>query len=154
MRAAFRLDIRMPASDQRLFEFCIGIPEDQYLRQGCHRWLIRRALRGRLPDIVLNQQKSGAQAADWYPRLTRARSQIAEEMKRVAGNPDVAAVLDVRRLTALLDNWPQKEPGEYSLEGMHLRGVSDALGTAYFVESFARRNYYCTDEVLQLSHTQ
>jgi asparagine synthase (glutamine-hydrolysing) len=142
MRAAFRLDIRMPASDQRLFEFCIGIPEDQYLRKGCHRWLIRRALKGRLPDIVLNQQKSGAQAADWYPRLTRARNQIAGEMNRLAENPDVAAVLDLPRLMTVLEGWPQKQPGEYSPEALHMSGIPDALSTAYFIESFARKNYY------------
>jgi asparagine synthase (glutamine-hydrolysing) len=154
MRATFGLDIRMPASDQRLFEFCIGIPEDQYLRKGCHRWLIRRAMTGRLPDAVLNQQKTGAQAADWYPRLTRARNEIAGELKRLAENPDVAAVLDMRRLMAILDAWPQKQPGEYSLEGVRLAtGVPDALSTAYFIESFARKNY-CTDKVLQPSNIQ
>ena len=59
VRAGFRLDIRTPAFDRRIVEFCIGIPEDQYLRNGRDRWLIRRAMEGRLPDIVLNQKKWG-----------------------------------------------------------------------------------------------
>ena len=64
VRAHFRLDIRTPATDRRLLEFCIGIPEDQYLHKGRDRWLIRRAMKGRLPDSVLTQKKCGAQAAD------------------------------------------------------------------------------------------
>src|SRR5262249_40127258 len=41
VRAGFQLDIRAPAYDRLIFEFCLGIPEDQYLRNGRDRWLIR-----------------------------------------------------------------------------------------------------------------
>ena len=61
VRAKFGIDIRTPAFDRRLVEFCIGIPQDQYLRNGCDRWLIRRAMKGRLPDVVLANKKSGVQ---------------------------------------------------------------------------------------------
>ena len=107
-----------------MVEFCIGIPEDQYLRKGRDRWLIRRAMEGRLPDIVLNQKKCGAQAADWYPRLTRARNHIAEEVKRLAENPEVASILDMQRLNAILDNWPDRQPSEYTPEEKSLVGSS------------------------------
>ena len=116
VRASFGIDIRTPAFDRRLVEFCIGIPEDQYLRKGCDRWLIRRAMKGRLPDVVLYNKKSGAQAADWYPRLTRERNRIAAEVKRLAANADVASIVDLQRLTAILDDWPDRQPPEYSPE--------------------------------------
>jgi asparagine synthase (glutamine-hydrolysing) len=140
VRAGFRLDLRMPAADRRVIEFCIGIPEDQYLRKGRDRWLIRRAMEGRLPDRVLNQKKSGAQAADWYPRLSRARNLIAGEVKRLAGNPEVATILDVQRLNAILDNWPDRQPPEYTAGEKHLLAVSNALGAAYFIENMAGKN--------------
>ena len=44
VRAGFLLDIRTPACDRRIIEFCIGIPEDQYRRKGRDRWLMRRAM--------------------------------------------------------------------------------------------------------------
>ena len=141
LRARFSLDIRSPACDRRLVEFCLGIPEDQYLREGRDRWLIRRAMEGRLPDIVVNQKKCGAQAADWFPRLTRARHRIAEEVKRLAENPEVASILDMQRLSAILDNWPDSQPSEYTPEEKHLLAVPDALGTAYFIEDMTGTNY-------------
>ena len=141
VRARFRLDIRTPAFDRRIVEFCIGIPEDQYLRKGRDRWLIRRAMEGRLPDIVLNQKKCGAQAADWYPRLTRERNHIAEEVKRLAENPEVASILDMQRLKAILDNWPDRQPAEYTPEENQLLAVPNALGTAYFIENLTGANY-------------
>jgi asparagine synthase (glutamine-hydrolysing) len=140
VRAAFRLDIRTPASDRRLFEFCIGIPEDQYLRKGRDRWLVRRAMEGRLPDTVLNQKKCGAQAADWYPRLTRARNHVAEEVKRLAENPEVASILDMQRLHTILDSWPDRQPPEYTRQESHMLALPDALGTAYFVENVTGTN--------------
>ena len=81
-------------------------------------------MEGRLPDIVLNQKKCGAQAADWYPRLTRARNHIAEEVKRLAENPEVASILDMQRLKAILDNWPDRQPPEYTPEEKPLVGNS------------------------------
>ena len=140
VRAIFRLDFRTPAFDRRVVEFCIGIPQDQYLRQGHDRWLIRRAMEGRLPDRVLNKKKWGVQAADWYPRLTRDRNQIAEKVKRLAENTEVASILDMQRLTAILDNWPDRQPPEYSRMESHLLAVPQTLGVAYFIQNVTGAN--------------
>jgi len=135
MRAAFGVDIRTPAFDRRLVEFCIGIPEDQYFRKGCDRWLIRRAMKGRLPDVVLYNKKTGEQASDWYPRLTRERNRIAEEVKRLAANADVASIVDLQRMTAILEAWPDRQPSDYSSERRILSSIPQALGAAYFIEN-------------------
>jgi asparagine synthase (glutamine-hydrolysing) len=140
VRANFRVDIRTPAFDRRLVEFCIGIPQDQYFRKGRDRWLIRRAMRGRLPDSIRTNKKGGAQAADWYPRLTRERHHIMDEVKRLAKNADVASMLDMKRLATILDNWPNQQPAEYTAEEKHLLAIPDALGAAYFIEALSGAN--------------
>jgi asparagine synthase (glutamine-hydrolysing) len=141
LRATFGVDIRTPAFDRRIVEFCIGIPEDQYLRKGCDRWLIRRAMKGRLPDAVLYKNKYGAQATDWYPRLTRERHLIAAKVKRLVANDDVASILDLQRLTAILDGWPEREPPEYSAQELQLLAIPQALGAAYFIENVTGANF-------------
>jgi asparagine synthase (glutamine-hydrolysing) len=141
VRARFGIDYRTPAFHRPLVEFCFGIPEDQYLRKGQDRWLIRRAMKGRLPGIVLNQKRFGTQAADWYPRLTRQRNQIAKEVKRLAENPVVASILDMQRLNAILDSWPDRQPAEYTPEESRLMAVPDSLGAAYFFENMTGSNY-------------
>jgi asparagine synthase (glutamine-hydrolysing) len=141
VRARFNLDFRMPAYDRRIFEFCIGIPEDQYLRNGRDRWLIRRAMDGRLPNVVLNQKKVGAQGADWFPKLTRVRNHLTEEVKRLAENPEVAAILDMQRLRTILKSWPDGQPPEYTPEESLLLAIPNALGVAYFVENVTGANY-------------
>jgi asparagine synthase (glutamine-hydrolysing) len=141
VRARFGIDFRTPAFHRPLVEFCFGIPEDQYLREGQDRWLIRRAMKGRLPDIVLSQKRFGTQAADWYPRLTRQRKQIAREVKRLAEHPEVASILDMQRLNAILENWPERQPAEYTPEESRMMAVPDALGAAYFIENMTGSNY-------------
>ena len=141
LRAGFGIDTRTPAFDRRLVEFCIGIPEEQYLHKGCDRWLIRRAMKGRLPESVLYKKKYGAQAADWFPRLTRERDRIAEKVKRLTANVDVASMIDLERLSAILDGWPEREPPEYGPEQIILRTIPQALGAAYFIESVTGANY-------------
>jgi asparagine synthase (glutamine-hydrolysing) len=137
LRAVFGIDTRAPAFDRRIVEFCLGIPEDQYLRDGCDRWLIRRAMKGRLPNSVLYKKKYGVQAADWYPRLTRERKHIAEKVKQLATNVHVASIVDLPRLGEILNNWPEAEPPEYSdLQDLFL-AIPQALGAAYFLESTA-----------------
>jgi asparagine synthase (glutamine-hydrolysing) len=140
LRAGFHLDVRTPAYDRRIFEFCIGIPEDQYLRNGRDRWLIRRAMDNRLPDVVLNQKKCGAQAADWFSRLTRTRNAVAEEVNRLANNPEVASILDMQRLKAILNTWPDRQPPEYTPGESLLLAIPNALGVAYFIENVTGAN--------------
>ena len=134
VRAAFGIDMRTPAFDRRLVEFCIGIPDDQYRRRGSERWLIKRAMKGRLPDSVLSNTKRGYQAADWFPRMTREREQIAGEVKRLTGNPEVSSIIDLERISEVLDRWPEREPLVFSAEQRLLMWIPEALATANFIE--------------------
>jgi asparagine synthase (glutamine-hydrolysing) len=130
LRANFGIDFRTPAFDRRLVEFCIGIPQDQYLRKGHDRWLIRRAMQGRLPDVVLSNKRKGVQSADWFARLWREPNQIAAELKRLAENSDVASIIDLQRLMAIVED----RPGH---GGQNSHVLPQALGAAYFIEKSA-----------------
>jgi asparagine synthase (glutamine-hydrolysing) len=137
LRANFGIDLRTPAFDRRLVEFCIGIPQDQYLRKGRDRWLIRRAMQGRLPDVVVSNTKKGVQSADWFERLWRERYQIGAELKRLAENSDIASIIDLQRLMAILE----ERPGHGAQKGPVL---PQALGAAYFIENAQYCGNYAT----------
>jgi asparagine synthase (glutamine-hydrolysing) len=142
IRAHFGIDIRTPAFDRRVVEFCFAIPEDQYLRNGCDRWLIRRAMRGRLPPGVLNNKKRGRSRADWFPRLTRELPQIAAEVNRLTQNPEVSSIIDLERLNLILRRWPDSQPLEYiQAEDPILWALPQALGTARFIEDVTGSNF-------------
>lgn len=61
---------RDPTNDLNVIRFCLALPEEQYATDGMGRSIIRRAMKGYLPDKVrLNQQSRGLQGADVIHRM-------------------------------------------------------------------------------------
>jgi asparagine synthase (glutamine-hydrolysing) len=92
-----------PGSDERLVEFCLSIPEDQYLRDGQPRWLIRRAMAGRLPVEVLDNRLRGQQSANWTRSITSARARLEALLGRIERSALAAEVIDLPRMGRLLE---------------------------------------------------
>jgi len=107
LRLNFGIEQRDPTADKRVFEFCLAIPEEQYLRNGKSRYLIRRAMKGILPPEVLWKTKRGAQLPDWYEQLTTVRGEIAAELDRLEKIELARRCLDLPRMRRLVTNWPQ-----------------------------------------------
>jgi asparagine synthase (glutamine-hydrolysing) len=122
------IDRRDPLADKRLVEYSLSIPTEQFLVDGVPRALAKRALAGRLPKAVLNEQQKGYQAADWHEGVTAARAEIAAELERLSACAPAAKVVDTERLRNLVANWPQagwerleiRQPYRFAL----LRGIS------------------------------
>lgn len=75
--AHFGLEVRDPTVDLRVLTFCLGLPPEQYTRNGQTRLLIRRAMAGRMPESALWDERHGKQAADIIPRLRASQGQVA-----------------------------------------------------------------------------
>jgi asparagine synthase (glutamine-hydrolysing) len=116
--AGWQIEQRDPTLDKRIFEFCFGIPIEQYLVGGQNRSIIRRAMEGRLPASTVRRTTRGLQAADWYLTVGAARPQLYAELTRMERSPLVRHVLDTARLRSLLDTWPAS--------GYHTSEVNDA----------------------------
>lgn len=101
LEARFRVQLRNPMADLRLVEFCVSIPEDQYLRKGEDRWLIRRAVASRLPEEVLNNKLRGLQAAGWLESMRAARAELSEQIEALRRSPAASAAIDLERLRGL-----------------------------------------------------
>ena len=104
--AGWGVDYRDPTGDRRLVEYCLATPMEQFLAHGESRSLARRALRGVLPDAVLDERCKGYQAADWHEGLSAARGEVAAELERLARFDPAAQLLDLDRLRRLAGDWP------------------------------------------------
>ncbi len=71
---AVSLEARAPFLDPELAAFAHGLPLRYKLRGLTRKWLLKRALRGRLPQAVLRRRKQGfaAPVADWLRGPLRA----------------------------------------------------------------------------------
>jgi asparagine synthase (glutamine-hydrolysing) len=108
-REIYGLDIRDPTSDIRIVEFCLSLPEDQYLKGGVSRRLIRRAMADKLPMEILNNQQRGLQAADWLESLLASRDKLLLEVAAWSKNDLLSEVLDLQRITRLLRDMPSAQ---------------------------------------------
>jgi asparagine synthase (glutamine-hydrolysing) len=59
MSMAHSIEARVPLLDHKLLEFAATIPPELRLRQGTGKYIFKRALRGTLPDEIIDRPKQG-----------------------------------------------------------------------------------------------
>ena len=136
LQAIHGVALRDPLGDRELVEWCLGLPEEQFLDRGQSRLLIRRLMKDRLPAEVLHAQ-FGFQAADRHLRLSRALPRIRETLAAWRADPAVAGRLDLDRLLRLVDAWPAATPLSRTDHPDHLLasvGLNRALAAGHFIQ--------------------
>jgi len=138
-RPWFGIETREPATDVRVVEYCLAIPATLFLRNGRTRWLIRRAMQGRLPESVLNRDRYGAQAADWSEWLPSMRGDLEAELARLERNETAGRCLDLPRLRSLLAQWPTQLGREHESLYMDLllRGMMMGRFILWFEDTYS-----------------
>src|SRR5262245_5697381 len=106
-KAVTGVEVRDPTADIDVISYSFGIPPEQYLAEGIDRSLVRRAMWGLLPDVVLTNRLSGLQGADWYEKLETQRRELASEIAELAKSPLARRVIDLDRLEIAVRNWPK-----------------------------------------------
>ncbi|WP_066281851.1 asparagine synthase (glutamine-hydrolyzing), partial [Blastomonas sp. CCH1-A6] len=83
---AVSLEAREPLLDYRLIEFSASLPEAMRVRGGQGKWLMKRAMRGTLPDDILYRPKMGfvSPIAQWF------RGPLADQAHRIASGSALA----------------------------------------------------------------
>ncbi|WP_439817741.1 asparagine synthase-related protein [Zavarzinia sp. CC-PAN008] len=122
-----------PTADRRLAEFCLAIPNEQFLRAGSNRYLARRVLQDLVPDEVHQEVGKGLQAADWGVEATRSRSAFADEIARLEQSPFASTCLDLPRLRRLVDNWPQGDFNSAPVMREHHLALCRGLAAGRFI---------------------
>ena len=138
-RPWFGIETRDPTADRRVIEYCFGVPGDQYLLNGEARSLVRRAMQGRLPDQVRTRTTIGAQAPDWIEWLPAMRGQIRDELDSLESSDTVQRMIDLPRLRALVDRWPEPMVVHHDREYYMrlLRGIMMGKYIRWFEETYA-----------------
>jgi asparagine synthase (glutamine-hydrolysing) len=77
---AFSIESRVPFLDYRLVEFIYSLPDNQKIRNGQTKWVMRQALKGILPEKIRNRQDKIGFAT---PEEIWMRGILGEEMKKV-----------------------------------------------------------------------
>jgi asparagine synthase (glutamine-hydrolysing) len=132
-RRLFGIDTRDPTADRRLVELCLSIPDNQFLRKGIYRSLIRRAMVGIVPDQILREQRRGLQAADWRFGFDAAIPKLARELDSLRASPLARRFLDLPRMQHLLDRWPGLNDSSEVTKDNYLHAFSRGLAAGRFI---------------------
>ena len=96
---ANQLALRDPTMDRRVIEFCLSVPDEQYVRYGRERHLIRRAMAGIIPEKVrLNETVRGIQYADWAQRLGSDWPELKNEISKIGMLAAEREYLDIDKI--------------------------------------------------------
>lgn len=137
------VELRDPLGDRRLIEWCFGVPEDQFHRNGVPRQMIKRVMDGVLPDEVLYKELLiGRINSDWQVRMAGDLPRMREDIAAMRDDPDVSRMVDLDRLEAWVNDWPTetvtdpKDDRRFAL----MVNLPMALNAARFVELVKGRN--------------
>ena len=88
-----------------MIQFCLSVPEEQYVQNGQDRSLIRRSMKNYLPDNVrLNQKKRGLQGADGIHRMLPSWNIFIEEIQQLCKDEMAAEFLNITVIKQSLEN--------------------------------------------------
>ncbi|UIJ46188.1 asparagine synthase-related protein [Sphingomonas cannabina] len=139
-RRLYGVDTRDPTIDRRLFELCLTIPEEQFLHHGVHRSLARRALRGIIPDLLVDEYRKGLQAADWAHGFEAALSGLKAEVARLRESRGSTKWIDLDRVQRMLDAWPGADAAGRLMATEYTTAVSRAIATGRFIRKIEGGN--------------
>ena len=111
LSAACGFDVRDPTADTSVVDYCLSIPDEEFRRGDDRRRLIRRAMRGRLPDATLNATPRGMQAADWPRFIVPYREEFRRLLADVERSPLASRAINVGEVRRVLDDWPTPRHG-------------------------------------------
>ena len=107
---------RDPTRDIRLIELILSYPIDQFVRDGQQRYLVKRAMKGLIPDEFIEGRISrGIQAADWIERLRDKWDVVYPDMLKMKGNKTIEYFCDNNKINYYIDKY-KSLPVEYTDE--------------------------------------
>jgi asparagine synthase (glutamine-hydrolysing) len=142
MLALHGVDLRDPTSDLDIVQFCLGIPDEQYLAEGISRSVIRRAMWNLLPPVVLTNRRRGSQSADWFEKMSTRRDAMTDEIAHLHCSRLAAEAIDLKNLDHLVGKWPvtTDKKNERRLANAYQLALARGLASGRFLRLFERNN--------------
>ncbi|MDQ0975350.1 asparagine synthase (glutamine-hydrolyzing) [Neobacillus niacini] len=127
---------RDPTNDLRVINFCLSVPEDQYVRKGLDRSLVRRSTIDYLPDKVrLNMRSRGVQGADGVHRMTSNWGSFIKELNQLSSNSVIGEYLDLNIIKEATSKIEKEAKPEYAFD-FDFRILMRCLIVSRFIKNF------------------
>jgi asparagine synthase (glutamine-hydrolysing) len=111
MSMAHSLEARVPLLDHKVVEYAFSLPADLKLRPGATKYVFKRAMRGLLPDAILDRPKHGfaVPLRGWFRGTSFLSDLLLSERCRQRG------LLDPEAVRRLIQRHEQGRPLDFQL---------------------------------------
>jgi asparagine synthase (glutamine-hydrolysing) len=133
---------RTPVLDERVIDFCLGVPNHVFNQNGESKRLIKAAMKDKMPDKILFNPYRGLQGSNYISKFIAEAKEINEVFDTFAASPFIRYWLDVDLMKAHLQayihlNVTKKSPSHDSNTNIILRGLQLGL----FLQNFENGKY-------------
>ncbi|MFY9259496.1 MAG: asparagine synthase-related protein [Gallionella sp.] len=118
------IELRDPTADLRFLEFCLAIPEAQFMRKGQNRFLLKRAYGQMLPQAILECKTKGFQGADWKAQVIASQAEIRTVLARCVASPLASRAIDLEGLNRLIEAYVTNQKSSLFNRTKLLQGIS------------------------------
>lgn len=132
IRAQYGAEVRDPTFDADLWQFCLSIPEDVTHHPRVPRRLIRTAMAGIVPDLVLRQRGRGRLAGAGVHHMALSPDAVGYCRDQMRASTQASRVFDPEAVDAMIAEIP---PAGTPARPQDVR-LLDGLGSALSVGSF------------------
>ena len=101
--AEFGIEVRDPSMDKRIIEFCLGVPDRVYIKNGNGRMLIREAMKGIVPHEILWSKQRGLQGADVNYRISKEKERWLNVSSELVQNSLAPSILDLKKINTAIE---------------------------------------------------
>ncbi|GAB6039431.1 asparagine synthase-related protein [Endothiovibrio diazotrophicus] len=127
LRQWWGVEPRDPLGDPRMVDFCLSLPDEQFLKDGVRRRLARRVAADRSPPEVFENRLRGNQCPEWFSRVQGRRDEFAAVLEQMRSSPLASHCLDLPMMQRIIDDWPADaaaaKRAAFPLRGALLRGI-------------------------------
>jgi asparagine synthase (glutamine-hydrolysing) len=127
-------------ADKRVIEFCLSVPDEEYLRDGVPRSLARRAFGARLPAEVANAIVRALQSPDWYEGIDKDLAAVRAEISQIARTAGADEVMDSAWLEDAVSSWPSEGWEREDVVMRYRHGLLYGLSVGHFMRRVAGTN--------------
>lgn len=108
---------RDPTNDLRVIQFCLSVPDEQFVKYGIDRSLIRRITKGYLPDKVrMNMKTRGVQGADGVYRMASSWQAFIAEARKMTQDPYMQEHVNTQELEHAITRYETGAQEQYVFE--------------------------------------
>lgn len=131
---------RDPTNDLRVVKFCLSLPENQFVKNGVDRALIRHSTEGYLPSKVrLNQRIYGVQGVDWVHRMQPQWGQFINEAEKMLKDGIILQYLNKNTIEKALHSASQGARAENHTDPNYKVLMRSIIVHRYIKKHFERR---------------